>query len=217
MRAIAKYPQPRSLTEHRAQAHSYFDNYRAKDELRQALVAEQRGLCCYCMGRILPEPASMKIEHWHCQSRYGHEQLEYGNILGACLGSQELPNRLQHCDTRKGDLDLQWNPADPSHRIETRIYYELDGSIRAKNDTVFDGQLGDVLNLNLPALKSNRRSILLAVLAWWRLEKARIGGPVPRGRFIKMRTEYVRGDGPLQPFCQVAAWWLEQRLATMGA
>ena len=37
---------------------------------------------------------------------------------------------LQHCDTRKGDRDLQWNPADPAHHIETRVRYELDGSIR---------------------------------------------------------------------------------------
>ena len=217
MRVITKGPEPRSLTEHRARVHSDFDNYQAKDELRQALVAEQRGLCCYCTGRIHPEPASMKIEHWRCQVYYCGQQLDYRNLLGTCLGGQGHPERLQHCDTRKGNRDLRWNPADPSHRIETRICYKPDGSIRAKNDADFDAQLETVLNLNLPVLKSNRRSVLDAVLGWWRHEKARIRGPVPRSRFIQKRDAYVWDNGQLQPYCQVAVWWLEQRLAKMAA
>lgn len=217
MRVITKGSEPLSLTRHRAAAHSDFDNYQAKDELRQALVAEQRGLCCYCMGRIRPERASMKIEHWRCQARYPGLQLNYRNLLGACFGGEGRPERFQHCDTRKGDRDLRWNPADPSQRIETRIRYELDGSIRAADDTDFDNQLEDVLNLNLPVLRNNRSRVLDAVLEWWRHEKARIGGPVPRGHFIRKRAAYVRGNGRLQPYCQVAVWWLEQRLAKMAA
>lgn len=217
MRVITKGPEPRSLTAHRTAAHSDFDNYQAKGELRRALVAEQGWLCCYCMGRIRPEPASMKIEHWRCQARYPDEQLDYRNLLAACLGGEGHPERLQHCDTRKGDRPLRWNPADPSHHIETRIRYELDGSIRAKDDANFDGQLEDVLNLNLSVLKNNRRRVLDAVLEWWRHEKARIGGPVPRNRFIRKRAAYVRGNGQLQQYCQVAVWWLEQRLAKMAA
>src|SRR5208282_6798525 len=95
------------------------------------------------------------------------EQLTYRNLLGACLGRNGQPPHLQHCDTRKGDSDLQWNPADAAHHIETRVRYELDGSIHAE-DTVFNGQLDQVLNLNLPLLKNNRRGILDAILDWWR-------------------------------------------------
>ncbi len=217
MRVITKSPEPLSLTRHRAAAHSDFGNYTAKDDLRQALVTEQRGLCCYCMGRIRPEPASMKIEHWRCQAHYLDEQLNYRNLLGVCLGGDGQPTRRQHCDTRKGDRDLRWNPADPLHRIETRVRYEPNGSIRATDDADFDAQLETVLNLNLPVLKSNRRSVLDAVLGWWRHEKARIRGPVPRSRFIQKRAAYVRDNGQLQPYCQVAVWWLEQRLANMAA
>ena len=54
MKAIAKGPEPASLTAHRQTPHGNYDNYAAKDHLRSALVAEQRGLCCYCMGRIRP-------------------------------------------------------------------------------------------------------------------------------------------------------------------
>ncbi len=214
MRAIAKGPEPASLTVHRQTDHRDYDNYADKDALRHALVTEQRGLCCYCMGRIQNGPMTMKIEHWHCRSRYPDEELTYRNLLGACLGGNGQPRRLQHCDTRKGDQDLRFNPADPAHHIETRIRYEVDGSIRA-DDEEFDQQLEGVLNLNLPFLKNNRKGILDAILDWWRSEKGRLRGPVPRGRFERERDRRVDGVGDLDPYCQVAVWWLEQRLARM--
>ena len=121
MRGIAKGAEPASLTAHRQTDHCDYDNYQDKPALRHALATEQRGLCCYCMGRIHNGPETMKIEHWHSQSQYGGEQLSYRNLLGACLGGHGQPSKLQHCDTRKGYLDLEWNPADPAHHIETRL------------------------------------------------------------------------------------------------
>ncbi len=215
MRAITKGAEPPSLTAHRLTPHCDYDNYGDKDALRHALVAEQRGICCYCMGRIRNGPATMKIEHWRCQSGYPDEQLDYRNLLGACLGGDGHPPRLQHCDTRKADRDLRWNPANPAHHIETRILYEADGSIRSHDDA-FNEQLEAALNLNLPVLKSNRKGVLDAVLRWWGHEKARIGGAVPRSTFERQRTRRTDGAGSLEPFCQVAVWWLEQRLARMG-
>jgi uncharacterized protein (TIGR02646 family) len=214
MRAIAKGAEPPSLTAHRQTAHCDYDNYADKAALRQALVTEQRGVCCYCMGRIHNGPLTMKIEHWRCQSRFPGEQLNYRNLLGACLGGDGQPPALQHCDSRKSDQDLLWNPADRAHHIETRLRYEADGSIRC-DDTAFDAELHEVLNLNLPRLKNNRKGVLDAVLGWWRHEKDR--GPVPRARFARERDRRVAGDGELEPFCHVAVWWLEQRLARMPA
>ena len=212
MRAITKGPEPASLTAHRKTPHSDYDNYAPKDELRNALVTEQRGLCCYCMGRIDPEPASMKIEHWMCQQHYQGEQLEYRNLLGACLGGHGKPARLQHCDTRKGDSDLEWNPADPAHHIQTRIRYEPDGSIRS-DDPEFCGQLNDVLNLNLPVLKNNRKAVYAAVLEWWKRQRRRNEGRVSRERLEREQTRYDAGVGELTPYVQVAVWLLDQRLA----
>jgi uncharacterized protein (TIGR02646 family) len=216
MRAITKGSEPRSLTAHRKTSHCDYDNYADKDVLRHALVSEQRGICCYCMGRIYNRAATMKIEHWRCQRNYPTEQLNYSNLLGACLGGHGQPERFQHCDTRKGDLDLLWNPADPAHHIETRIRYELDGTVRSE-DAEFNRELSDVLNLNLPFLKNNRKGSLDAVLDWWRREKARTGAPVPRDRLERERNRRTGGVGELEPFCQVAVWWLDQRLARMAA
>ena len=216
MRPITKGPEPASLTAHRQTAHCDYDNYADKEGLRDALVTEQRGICCYCMGRIHNGPLTMKIEHWRPQSRYPAEQLTYRNLLGACLGGDRQPPHLQHCDTRKGDRDLLWNPADPGHHIQTRLRYEMDGSIRS-DEAEFDAQLAEVLNLNLPILKNNRKAVLDALLDWWKRERQRFGGPVARARFERERNQRGAGAGDFEPFCQVAVWWLELRLARMPA
>ncbi len=61
MRAITKNNEPTSLARHRCAAHADYDNYTDKDGLRQSLVTEQRGLCCYCLSRIRPLSDEMKI------------------------------------------------------------------------------------------------------------------------------------------------------------
>ena len=125
VRSITKGGEPLSLVQHRQTPHSDHDNFPNKDVLRQALATEQRGLCCYCMRRIHPSGESMKIEHWLCQAYYSREQLSYKNLLGACLGGEGQPGNKQHCDTRKGNQALRWNPAEPAHQIEARVRYEL--------------------------------------------------------------------------------------------
>ena len=115
MREIAKGPEPPSLAAHRNSFGDY-RNYRDKRELRRALVEEQRGLCCYCMGRI-HDDQNTKIEHWRSQNRYRDQQLVYRNLLAACLGRIGKRRSEKHCDTRKENQDLSWNPADPNHHV----------------------------------------------------------------------------------------------------
>jgi len=160
------------------------------------------------MTRIKIDAGAMKIEHWKSQVSAPTQQLNYRNLLGGCKGGEGQPGHLQHCDTRKGDRDLLWNPADPEHHIETRLGYEFDGTIRA-NDDVFDRQLNEVLNLNLPLIKNNRSGVLTALLHWWRVER-----PVPRARIEREIRERTTGVS-LTPYCQVAVWWLRQKLASM--
>lgn len=213
MRAITKGQAPKSLIEHRANTHSDYGNYADKDDLRAALVRDQRGLCCYCMTRIAPTGAAMKIEHWRCQSRNVDLELRYSNLLAACLGGHGQPEDKQHCDTRKSEQDLKFNPADPAHRIEQRIRFEMDGAI-ASSDDEFDTQLNDVLNLNLPLLKNRRKVVLTAILNWWKSEKARLKGPVPNEQLARECARRISdGADQLTPFDPVAVWWLDQRLA----
>lgn len=210
MRTMVKRAEPASLTQHRLTPHSDYDNYTDKNGLRAALVTEQQGLCCYCMGRIQNEPDKMKIEHWHCQANYPDEQLVYRNLLGACPGGEGQPQKRQHCDTRKGDQDLLWNPADPDHHVQTRLSYGADGAIKSDHPE-FDRQLNEVLNLNLPRLKNSRKGVLDGILRWW--QRAR--RPVPRSRLVHEIALRSNPYENLDPFNQVAIWWLEKKLARM--
>ncbi len=214
MREITKGVEPASLTAHRQTPHCGYENYRDKESLRLALVAEQRGICCYCMARISANNDSMKVEHWRCQERYPTEQLSYDNLLGVCRGGEGQPLRLQHCDTKKADKDLRWNPAESAHHIETRIRYDPDGTIRS-DDVAFDVQLHEVLNLNLPFLKNSRKAVYDGFLEWCRREKNRIRGPIPRERLLRERGRYMSDTSVLQPHSQIAVWLLEQRIRKM--
>lgn len=205
MRSITKNPEPRSLAQHRCTPHAKYDNYADKNVLRQSLVAEQRGICCYCMSRIRPAPGHMKIAHWHAQATHPLEQLDYHNLLGACLGNQGQPRRSQHCDTRQGDSDVSRNPANPAHRVEDLVRYQPDGRV-VSADGQFDRDLNDVLNLNVAFLKNNRK----AALDGFR-ETIEKRGQLPRAtleRWVRRLEWTIRwrrsptvlsGGGPLAP------------------
>ena len=184
----------------------------AKDELRHSLVREQRGLCCYCMSRIRPDRRLMKIEHWRSQKDHESEQLNYRNLLGACLGGHGQPPSKQHCDTKKSEKAIKWNPADPQHQIESRIVFEPDGSIQA-HDPEFNGQLADVLGLNLAWLKSNRKAKITAIAEWW-MPYRHIRDRSVRDRLVqRKRSRYANGDQDLPEYCQVVVHWLDKKLS----
>ena len=212
MRAISKGREPRSLVEHRTNTHSAYANYADKDDLRASLVRDQRGLCCYCMARVEPTGAGMKIEHWQCQENYPTRQLDYSNMLGACLGGEGQPGDKQHCDTRKGKQELKFNPADPAHSIEQRIQFEIDGSITS-SDSTFKAQLNDVLGLNLPVLKNRRKAVVDGLVGWLRAYRMRHHRGPDVATLQRIRAQQVPSIGQLEPFVHVAVWWLDQRLA----
>ena len=207
MRNITKNHEPHSLTEHRKQPHADYQNYVQKDDLRQSLLDEQRGLCCYCMSRIRPTNDGMKIEHWHCRENYPGEQLDYQNLLGACLGNQGAKPGEQHCDTRKGNQDLSVNPADPACDVERLICFLGDGRITSDDKDV-DRELNEILNLNWDRLVNNRRAVLDSF-------KERLG-KAP----LKPDRELPKWDGTdggeLPEFSQVIVYWLRKKLARGG-
>jgi uncharacterized protein (TIGR02646 family) len=209
VRAITKQLEPQSLTYYRAQADSNYNGYQQKAELRSSLVTEQMGLCCYCMSRIQNNPLKMKIEHWQSQEFYPQLQLSYGNLLGACLGGQGQPPSGQHCDTKKANSDLKWNPASAGHAIESRLKYLADGTIESP-DIEFDDQLNSILGLNLEFLKNSRKVVLDSLLFWWQT--------TPNAR-QKIQSQIDRRMGyfaDLQPFSPVALWFLRQKLGVVA-
>lgn len=210
MRNIDKGEEPTSLAQHRCTSHTDYDNLPAKDkdELRQYLVRDQRGICCYCMSRIQPDDKSMKVEHWRCVDNYPQEQLDYRNLLAACYGNEGQPERHQHCDTYKGNKVLSKNPSSRVHQIERLIRFKGDGTI-CSEDSNFNTEINSVLNLNLPFLKNNRKATLdafkMTLLKRGSVKKATIK------RWLReWNGESIPGD--LQPYCQVVVYWLRKRL-----
>jgi uncharacterized protein (TIGR02646 family) len=203
MRTIQKGPEPATLTQHRQKPHADYDNYTDKTTLRQALVAEQRSVCCYCQSRIRATSEGMKIEHWQCQSNHPARQLDFSNLLGACLGGHGRPEREQHCDTSKGNNNLCFSVCDPAHPIERQVRFLGDGKI-SSDDATIDDAINVVLNLNLPRLVSNRKAVLAAFQQ--RLQK---------GVRLDPTRELPKWDGTkageLPEFAQVIVYWLQKK------
>jgi uncharacterized protein (TIGR02646 family) len=212
MRTIRKGDEPASLTEYRATGgERNYEDYPDKDVLRTYLVAEQRGLCCYCLSRIRAQPGAMKIEHWHAQAGYPAEQLDYSNLLAACRGNEGRSPRDQHCDTRKADRAISRNPANPLHQVEEMLRFGVDGRI-SSDDPIFDTELNDVLNLNLAFLKNNRKATLTGFT-----QMLPRRGQLSRSQLDRWLRDWS-GDSDaaeLRPFCQVVVYWLRKRLSRL--
>lgn len=207
MRAITKGEEPACLAAHRAQDFSDYTNYQGKPALRAALVADQRGLCCYCMARIAADGQQMKIEHWRGQTAYPELQLSYQNLLGACRGNEGEPLINQHCDTRKGGRDLSVNPAAMPEEIVAGIRYLTNGEIRSDHEQL-DREIDEVLGLNGAGLKNNRKTAIDVVLQWWQVIR-------PNDDQIQAQIYKIDdGASELSPFSPVAVWFLKRKLAT---
>lgn len=210
MKKITKGTEPISLTQHRSAKHSNYDNYKYKDDLRTTLVRDQRGICCYCMGAILPNRNSMKIEHWECQEDNPDKELLYSNILGACMGNEGQPEKVQHCDTFKGKKVLSKNPSHSMYNIETSIQYSGDGKIKS-TDKKFDEELNNVLNLNAPYLINQRKGVLTGFTKGLAI-KGELKKPEINRLIRNWNGDDLKNTDTLKPYCQVIVYWLRKRL-----
>jgi uncharacterized protein (TIGR02646 family) len=210
VRNIKKGAEPKSLARHRCNQNATYANYAEKDDLRKSLVAEQGGICCYCMQRIRFDDKEektkieMKIEHWRSQDGYPQFQLDYQNLLGACMGAEGQPGRQQHCDTRKGKKDLSLNPA--ADDVERSIHFLGDGRV-SSDDALFDAQLNDVLNLNADLLIRSRKQVLDA-FRQSSMDKKATNADLER----QLRNWNGDNGGTLEPFCQVVVYYLKKKL-----
>ncbi len=151
---------------------------------------------------------TMKIEHWHCQSRYPDEALDYANLLGACRGNEGQARGNQHCDTHKGDLDLSRNPADAASMVEELIRYRQDGTV-ASDDATLDRELNKVLNLNVPIFVSNRKDKVNRVV-----QLIRKRGSLSKTAIERLLEEWegAATANELPEFSAVVVYWLRKGL-----
>lgn len=214
MKTIIKGNEPVSLTQHRANKPSFYKNL-PKDDTRTSLLTEQGHICCYCMRRIpqSEKTPGSKIEHFLCQASHSQEELNYGNMLLACLGNEGSPKRLQTCDTKKRNLSLTYSPSNQARNIEDIIKYKPNGEIYSSDQT-FNTELKEVLNLNVKNLIDNRRVIYEEVQNRIRLEGKRLGSIALKKKFLE--SEKVKlltlNDGKYSPFCVVGVYVIDKKL-----
>lgn len=207
MRHIAKGKEPRALTEHRSKRARYDDPFKGKHELNGALAREQGYLCAYCMQRIEPDPAHMKVEHWKAQSTHPNLELDWNNMLGVCKGREGQRHKLQHCDSFRGNRPLVINPLDHPERY---LSYTIHGEIRADQRPDIQHDIDKNLNLNVETLMRSRRQAWDAVYDGLKRLGNEAFMPAALQRKITDLAAKDR-DGKYIPFCQVMIYLLEKK------
>lgn len=159
---IEKGQEPKTWIEKRTTPG--FTEFESTEDLKNALLAEQGYVCAYCMRRIpTPDPnidAQARVGHIKPRSKYPHLQLNYNNLVICCPGN--IDNQ-PHCDHSKGNELISFDLF--SHQMEDSITYsKFDGAIVSSNE-LWDKEINQVLNLNHPKLKFNRRETLNGVIS----------------------------------------------------
>ena len=124
----------------------YFDSM-DKSIIREALIAEQHGLCAYCMKRIRNDQ-DMVIEHL-CPISDKKHALDFQNMLGCCDGGrrEESKGRVLCCDASKKNIEITLNPFNKSMMED--IMFTKDGRIKTKSgNKKIENELNNVLHLN---------------------------------------------------------------------
>lgn len=175
--------------------------YAAIPPLKEALLKEQGYLCAYCMDRI--EERTMKVEHLACRSQHPDKQLDYSNLLACCQGGEGTNER--HYDTSKGNKEISFSPL--REECITSLSYSNQGVV-SSDHPVWEKEINEVLNLNTPILKDNRREVLRSLLDQLK------GRGYKRSTLSKLLAIYQEydADGKRKPFCGIAICFLKKRL-----
>lgn len=99
------------------------------DELRRLTLAEQHGLCAYCMRQIDNSRFSTKIEHWYPLSLSKKEALNYNNFFAVCSGKDQSNGKVYSCcDESKASKIITIDPRNLA--MMRKIYYGSNGEIK---------------------------------------------------------------------------------------
>ena len=116
---------------------NYFNKLN-KARVREALIAEQKGICAYCMCRIVNDGRSTTIEHLVPLSKSKAGAMRYANWLAVCNGGRNAPlsdgeRRVICCDAKKSNTSVTLTPLDRD-RMANIAYYD-DGSVYYRDRT----------------------------------------------------------------------------------
>ncbi len=170
-----------------------------KQQLKAALISEQKYLCCYCCNRISDN--NSHIEHFVPQSADNDLSLEYSNLHASCQGEN---SDMKHCGHAKGneyDETLLISPLDVN--CEKRFSYSVNGKIEP-TDMLDEGAKYtiEVLALNDERLKKAREE------AMWAAEVFLVNDEVKRQQLIAKYSN--PSNGKKAPFCNAILFQLRK-------
>lgn len=153
------------------------DGRAAHGELSEALMAAQRGLCCYCEIDLIV-PLDRQIEHVLSRDRFPHRALDPFNMLASCVGGSSQTHatdenrftrpskRNLSCGQKKGKaeaLDPRKLPSDFSLFVVTTDGRMLADPAACAGSVIPVTDVTDALNvlgLNAPRLVKAREKII---------------------------------------------------------
>jgi uncharacterized protein (TIGR02646 family) len=224
MRQIHKRIEPHCLTEWRAAAHNDpnygYDlidaNLRCK--IRQALVAEQGGLCSYTGRRI--SDASCHIEHpkpqVHCVDG---EDVSYSNML-ACVPAPNAPALPYGAHRKRAWPDAAQaaqfvSPLQPGCGL--RFVFNLKGEIEPRNkEDAAAAETIKRLGLDHTSLTQLRKAAIEGTLGVRGRGPAALDARNARRRLAGLNAAEL-GQGQLEPFSFVLVQALERHLKRLEA
>lgn len=196
MKKIVKRAAPPSLESFKAH---FFNTYGRvavykdlpKEEykiLKEQLIDEQYGICCYCMKRIRFDNAH--IEHFVPQSEAPDQTLEYQNMMASCNGYKE---NHENCGHKKGNWYHDYQMISPlTNQCEQEFLFSVDGTISSQ--TIAGKETIRHLELDNSLLNRARRSAIFT---------AGLFDDDFEDRKTELITYYSQPhDGQLLPFCQ---------------
>ncbi|WP_252178015.1 retron system putative HNH endonuclease [Endozoicomonas sp. 4G] len=159
MRFIRKSEEPAELASYRSYNNATYKNFTENQVLynrvKQQLIDDQLGLCCYCGTGV--ELKTAHIEHLQDQHSNKSQQLTYSNFLASCNGGCQQ----EHCGHAKGHRCLPVTPLQEN--CMERFEYRTSGQVDAKLDSTADRDAQaaiNILNLNTVRLRNQRKAAL---------------------------------------------------------
>lgn len=199
-----------------------WDEIRCKRKVVAALLAEQGGICAYCMSRIgdanalesTRDERAAHVEHLLPQSRSSHgEDIDYHNMVAVCSGERGEGKKALCCDRARGNQELTVNPTRPETLRSIR--YRANGRVYSEDPDI-DKDLNAVLNLNgeETGLPMNRKAAVDRLFAKFSALGKRGGDRAVRA-YCRKRLDALShpdADGRYVPYVGTLRYFLQRRL-----
>lgn len=166
-----------------------------KGELKEALIEEQYGLCCYCCNKITFEKSH--IEHFKPKAAnlFPELALEHENLHASCNGWKEKRKNCGHKKEKEYNEKII-SPLDV--KCEDYFEYSEMGKITPKGNDERATYTIDVLNLDDEKLNNARKAALWASGLF---DSDELLDLETRQEYINLFSEPV--NGLLEPFCNI--------------